>query len=502
MTNYIIKNKNISVREIFGIFNFSKKISLSKSIISKINKSRIFLEKKINESNKPFYGINTGFGDLHNIKINDKNLSLLQNNLIKSHACGTGEKVDSNIVKLMMLLKIISLSKGYSGIRFETVERLLFFYNNSIYPVVYKYGSLGASGDLSPLSHMSLALIGEGEVEYNGKIIKTSEVLKKYFLKKINLQSKEGLALINGTQFMLSSLLNSLFDAYRLCYLSDKIACISLDAYNCDLSPFNNLISKIRPHKGQNDVSKRILNFLKDSHIQNSSKDDVQDPYSFRCIPQVHGATLDSVNYCSTVIETEINSVTDNPLIFPENNMIISGGNFHGQPLALVIDFLKISLSELGSISERRTFNLMSGKRNLPPFLTKKPGLNSGLMIIQYTAASLVSLNKQLSSPSSVDSIVSSNGQEDHVSMGANSAILLFDIVENVKKILSIELFNAAQALNLKKPLQSSESIQDFIGLYRTNVAFISEDKVMSKEINSSLDFFESYNVRESIFTF
>ena len=271
MTNYIIKNKNISVREIFGIFNFSKKISLSKSIISKINKSRIFLEKKINESNKPFYGINTGFGDLHNIKINDKNLSLLQNNLIKSHACGTGEKVDSNIVKLMMLLKIISLSKGYSGIRFETVERLLFFYNNSIYPVVYKYGSLGASGDLSPLSHMSLALIGEGEVEYNGKIIKTSEVLKKYFLKKINLQSKEGLALINGTQFMLSSLLNSLFDAYRLCYLSDKIACISLDAYNCDLSPFNNLISKIRPHKGQNDVSKRILNFLKDSHIHNSS---------------------------------------------------------------------------------------------------------------------------------------------------------------------------------------------------------------------------------------
>ena len=445
MTNYIIKNKNISVREIYSIFNFSKKISLSKSIISKINKSRIFLEKKINESNNPFYGINTGFGDLHNIKINDNNLSLLQNNLIKSHACGTGEKVDSNIVKLMMLLKIISLSKGYSGIRFETVERLLFFYNNSIYPVVYKYGSLGASGDLSPLSHMSLALIGEGEVEYNGKIIKTSDVLKKYFLKKINLQSKEGLALINGTQFMLSSLLNSLFDAYRLCYLSDKIASISLDAYNCDLSPFNNLISKIRPHKGQNDVSKRILNFLKDSHIQNSSKDDVQDPYSFRCIPQVHGATLDSVNYCSTVVETEINSVTDNPLIFPENNMIISGGNFHGQPLALVIDFLKISLSELGSISERRTFNLMSGKRNLPPFLTKKPGLNSGLMIIQYTAASLVSANKQFSTPSSIDSITSSNGQEDHVSMGANGANQLRDICNNLFDILSIELISSAQ---------------------------------------------------------
>lgn len=499
MTNYIIKNKNISVREIYSIFNFSKKISLSKSIISKINKSRIFLEKKINESNKPFYGINTGFGDLHNIKINDKNLSLLQNNLIKSHACGTGEKVDSNIVKLMMLLKIISLSKGYSGIRFETVERLLFFYNNSIYPVVYKYGSLGASGDLSPLSHMSLALIGEGEVEYNGKIIKTSDVLKKYFLKKINLQSKEGLALINGTQFMLSSLLNSLFDAYRLCYLSDKIASISLDAYNCDLSPFNNLISKIRPHKGQNDVSKRILNFLKDSHIHNSSKDDVQDPYSFRCIPQVHGATLDSVNYCSTVIETEINSVTDNPLIFPENNMIISGGNFHGQPLALVIDFLKISLSELGSISERRTFNLMSGKRNLPPFLTKKPGLNSGLMIIQYTAASLVSANKQFSTPSSIDSITSSNGQEDHVSMGANGANQLRDICNNLFDILSVELISSAQA-KVFNDHKSSKTVNKFIHELRKISPFISKDRVMYKEIKKVNLFLRKYKIKNLFF--
>ena len=298
-------------------------------------------------------------------------------------------------------------------IKLETVERLLFFYNNNIFPVVYKYGSLGASGDLSPLSHMSLPIIGEGEVEYKGKIINSKKVLKKYSLKKISLGSKEGLALINGTQFMLSSLLYSLFDAYRISYLADKISCISLEAFNCDLSPFDKLISQIRPQKGQIDVSKRVLNFLKGSSIGSISKEDVQDPYSFRCIPQVHGATLDSINYCSKVIEIEVNSVTDNPLIFPNENKIISGGNFHGQPLALIIDFLKISLSELGNISERRTFNLMSGKRNLPSFLTKNPGLNSGLMIIQYTAASLVSANKQFSTPSSIDSITSSNGQED-----------------------------------------------------------------------------------------
>ena len=495
MTNYTIKNKNISIDEIYDIVFKNKKLSLSKTVISNINKSRSFLEKKIRDENKPFYGINTGFGDLHNVKIDNDNLEILQSNLLRSHACGTGEKVESNIVKLMMLLKIISLSKGFSGIKLETVERLLFFYNNNIFPVVYKYGSLGASGDLSPLSHMSLPIIGEGEVEYKGEIINSKKVLKKYSLKKISLGSKEGLALINGTQFMLSSLLYSLFDAYRISYLADKISSVSLEAFNCDLSPFDKLISQIRPQKGQIDVSKRVLNFLKGSSIGLISKEDVQDPYSFRCIPQVHGATLDSINYCSKVIEIEVNSVTDNPLIFPNENKIISGGNFHGQPLALIIDFLKISLSELGNISERRTFNLMSGKRNLPSFLTKNPGLNSGLMIIQYTAASLVSANKQFSTPSSIDSITSSNGQEDHVSMGANGANQLREICSNLYDILAIELISAAQAKDFNI-IKSSKVIGEFLKKLRVISPKISNDKIMFVEIKKVNKFIKNYKIK------
>ena len=495
MTNYTIKNKNISVDEIYDIVFKNKKLSLSKTVISNINKSRSFLEKKIRDENKPFYGINTGFGDLHNVKIDNDNLEILQSNLLRSHACGTGEKVESNIVKLMMLLKIISLSKGFSGIKLETVERLLFFYNNNIFPVVYKYGSLGASGDLSPLSHMSLPIIGEGEVEYKGEVIDSKKVLKKYSLKKISLGLKEGLALINGTQFMLSSLLYSLFDAYRISYLADKISSVSLEAFNCDLSPFDKLISQIRPQKGQIDVSKRVLNFLKGSSIGSISKEDVQDPYSFRCIPQVHGATLDSINYCSKVIEIEVNSVTDNPLIFPNENKIISGGNFHGQPLALIIDFLKISLSELGNISERRTFNLMSGKRNLPSFLTKNPGLNSGLMIIQYTAASLVSANKQFSTPSSIDSITSSNGQEDHVSMGANGANQLREICSNLYDILAIELISAAQAKDFNI-IKSSKIISEFLKKLRVISPKISNDKIMYVEIKKVNNFIKNYKIK------
>ena len=393
-------------------------------------------------------------------------------------------------------------SKGNSGIHINTLNRLIFFYNKNILPVIFKHGSLGASGDLSPLAHLSLPLIGEGQVYYNGVLNESKDVLNKFELDPLRLRSKEGLALLNGTQFMSGYGLHLLFESYKISYMADLIASVSLDAFDCRTEPFDNLIQKVRLHKGQNIIADRINNFRNNSEIAKSEKVHTQDPYSFRCIPQVHGATLDTIHYATDVIINEVNSVNDNPIIFYKEDKIISGGNFHGQPLAYVLDFLKIAISEIGNISERRTYNLISGQRNLPAFLVDNPGLNSGFMIPQYTAASLVSLNKQLSSPSSVDSIVSSNGQEDHVSMGANSAILLFDIVENVKKILSIELFNAAQALNLKKPLYSSESIHDFIGLYRNKVAFISEDKVMSKEINFSLDFFESYNVTDSMFTF
>ena len=401
----------------------------------------------------------------------------------------------------MLLLKIITLSKGYSGIHLDTINRLIFFYNNDIFPVIFENGSLGASGDLSPLAHLSLPLIGHGDVYHKGSISSSVKVLNLFNLKPLKLKSKEGLALLNGTQFMSGFGLFLVLKAYRLSYLSDLISSISLESYNCKIDPFDSLIQDIRTHNGQSHVSKRIREFRLNSNILESKKHDTQDPYSFRCIPQVHGATLDTINYCSSVILTEINSVNDNPIIFYKEDKIISGGNFHGQPLAYVLDFLKITLSELGNISERRTFKLISGSRDLPPFLVDNPGLNSGFMIPQYTAASLVSLNKQFASPSSTDSIVSSNGQEDHVSMGANSAILLNKVINNVNKIIAIELFTSAQALDFKDE-STSEFIQEFINNYRNHVDFIKEDRNMSIEINKSISFLENYLIEPSFAIF
>ena len=502
MKEFIIDNSPLEIETLYKIIDKQLVLKLSTESLNNVKDCRDYLDKKTNNSDSPLYGINTGFGSLYNVSIKDNDLSKLQHNLILSHACGVGDRVPNKIVKIILLLKIITLSKGNSGIHVNTLNRLIFFYNKNILPVIFKHGSLGASGDLSPLAHLSLPLIGEGQVYYNGVLNEAKDVLNKFELDPLQLRSKEGLALLNGTQFMSGYGLHLLFESYKISYMADLIASVSLDAFDCRTEPFDNLIQKVRLHKGQKIIADRINNFRNNSEIAKCEKVHTQDPYSFRCIPQVHGATLDTIHYATDVIINEVNSVNDNPIVFYKEDKIISGGNFHGQPLAYILDFLKIAISEIGNISERRTYNLISGQRNLPAFLVDNPGLNSGFMIPQYTAASLVSLNKQLSSPSSVDSIVSSNGKEDHVSMGANSAILLFDIVENVKKILSIELFNAAQALNLKKPLHSSESILDFIGLYRNKVAFISEDKVMSKEINSSLEFFESYNINEGLFIF
>lgn len=482
MSAFIIKDNNISFADIFKIINKDLKLTVDDSIIEKISKSRKIFENTINNSDDKFYGINTGFGDLHNVKIKNDHLSILQKNLIKSHACGAGEKIDSKIVKIMILLKIISLTKGYSGIKTQTIERLLFFFNNKIFPVVYKYGSLGASGDLAPLSHLSLPLIGLGEVEFNGEICNTEIILSKFKLNSLTLGAKEGLALINGTQYMLASLIDSTINSINICNYSDLIASISLDAFKCSLSPFDPLISKIRPHEGQINVSKNILKNLEGGEITDLKKENVQDPYSFRCIPQVHGATQDTLKYCINIVSTEINSVTDNPLIFQDDSKIISAGNFHGQPLAYAIDFLKISMSELGNISERRVFNLLSGKRNLPPFLSDDPGLNSGLMILQYTSASLVSSNKQLSTPSSIDSITSSNGQEDHVSMGANGANQLRDIIDNLFQILAIETIVSAQAKEFNNH-KSSKIIKEFISHIRKLSPKITADRVLHNDI-------------------
>src|SRR5690625_1592867 len=475
----------------------NKKLALSEEDKMNINKSRNYLDEKLNNSEAPFYGINTGFGSLHNVKISREKLSQLQKNLVMSHASGTGDKVSKPIIRLMLLLKIKSLSYGNSGITEEVVLRLIDFYNQDILPVIYEQGSLGASGDLAPLAHLSLPLLGMGEVYYKEEIRPAAGVLKEMAWEPLELRSKEGLALLNGTQFMSAHAVYALQKAYKLSELSDLIAAISADAFDCSLAPFDSLIHQIRPHRGQVKTAANIFNYLKDSPIANQPKYEVQDPYSFRCIPQVHGASKDTLAHVNQVVKTEINSVTDNPNIFPKYDKIISGGNFHGQPLALALDFLAIAMAEIGNISERRVYKLVSGKRNLPEFLVHNPGLNNGFMIPQYTAASIVSQNKQLCTPSSIDSITSSNGQEDHVSMGANAATKLIKVMDNLQTILAIELFNASQGLYFREPLQSSEKIMKFVSAFRKHVPIVKQDKIMADEIKKAVEFLEEIDISD-----
>ncbi|POS01711.1 histidine ammonia-lyase [Flavobacterium croceum DSM 17960] len=492
-TIHYISSELLTLEKIQEILLEHKTLALSDEAKVNIQKCRTYLDQTMASHQEPIYGINTGFGSLCNVKISSEKLTLLQENLVKSHACGTGDEVPQEIVKLMLLLKIQSLSYGHSGVQLCTVERLIDFYNHSILPVVYTQGSLGASGDLAPLAHLSLPLIGEGEVYFNNSKCSSAEMLKHFNWEPITLQSKEGLALLNGTQFMSSYGCYILLNAMKYMYLADVISAISLEGFDGRIEPFNELIHYVRPHKGQINTAQHIQELLKDSQILNQPKKHVQDPYSFRCIPQVHGASKDALDYVKKVFKTEINSVTDNPNIFVENDTIISGGNFHGQPLALALDFLAIALAEIGNISERRTYQLISGLRELPPFLVKNPGLNSGFMIPQYTAASIVSQNKQLASPASVDSIVSSNGQEDHVSMGANAATKCLKVLENLERILAIELMNAAQAIEYRRPLQSSDFIEMFLKSYRTEVSFVEEDRILHYDIEKSVSFLKSF---------
>lgn len=494
---HYISSEVLSLRKLASIYFENKKIALSEEAVANIEKCRAYLDNKMLNHSEPIYGINTGFGSLYNIKISNENLSQLQENLVKSHACGTGDLVPKHIVKLMLFLKIQSLSYGNSGVQLITVERLIDFYNNDVLPVVYTQGSLGASGDLAPLAHLSLPLLGLGQVWFEGKKREAKEVLAHFGWEDIVLKSKEGLALLNGTQFMSAYGCYTLIQAHKFSYLADLIGTISLEAFDGRIEPFNKLIHFARPHKGQIDTAKRISGFLEGSQIIAQTKQHVQDPYSFRCIPQVHGATKDTINYVSNVFKTEINSVTDNPNIFIKEDLIISGGNFHGQPLALALDFLGIALAELGSISERRTYQLISGLRGLPAFLVNNPGLNSGFMIPQYTAASIASQNKQLATPASVDSIVSSNGQEDHVSMGANAATKCLNILENLQRILAIELYNASQAIEFRRPLRSSELIESFLASFKKNVNFVEEDRIMYYDIEKSIAFLTDFEITE-----
>lgn len=489
MTNYEIGAQQLSLAVIQQLINEQKSISLSGLAVARIEKCRQYLDDKLNDNEDPIYGINTGFGYLQNVKVDSAHLTQLQHNLLLSHACGTGAEVPLPIVKLMLLLKIQSLSYGHSAVALATVQRLVDFYNHDILPVIYTQGSLGASGDLAPLAHLALPLIGEGEVWHNNQKISTQALYKELGWTSLTLQSKEGLALINGTQFMSAYGCYCLLKAESLGNWADAITAIALDAFDCRIDPFLNLSHQIRPHQGQLATAKNIQNWLAGSELMARSGKQTQDPYSFRCVPQVHGASKDSINYVKSVFETEINSVTDNPNVFPDEDMIISAGNFHGQPLALALDFLCIALAEIGSISERRTFQLISGTRGLPPFLVKNAGLNSGLMITQYTAASIASENKQLCTPASVDSIVSSNGQEDHVSMGANAATKCLRVCDNLERILAIELLTASQALELRRPQKSSPKVEELVGSYRQTVSFNDADRLLAKDIQASIGF-------------
>lgn len=484
-----ISAEHLTIERIGEVVYNGYKLELSDDARNRIIRCRKYLDEKIAKTTRPVYGVTTGFGSLCDVSVNPDQLAQLQINLMMSHACGVGDRVPNDIVKMMMLLKVQSLSYGYSGCKLDTVQRLVDFFNNDIYPVVYMQGSLGASGDLVPLAHMSLPLVGLGEVEYQGKVISGAEMLKIFGWEPIHLVSKEGLALLNGTQNMSAFAVWSLLQAQKLSDWADKIAAMSLDAYHGLLSPFTKAVHVVRPHQGQLDTAAHMMELLEGSEIAATPKDYVQDPYSFRCIPQVHGAAKDTIAYVKSVIDTEINSATDNPTVCPDEDLIISAGNFHGEPIALPMDFLSIGLSELANISERRIYKLVSGTRGLPSFLVAKPGLNSGFMIAQYTAASVVSLNKSLATPSSIDSIPSSQGQEDHVSMGANAAIKLYKIVLNVERVLAIELFNAAQALEFRRPQKSSPVIEKLFDEYRKVVPFIVNDEVMYPHIQHSIEF-------------
>ena len=484
-----ISAEHLTIERIGEVVYNGYKLELSDDARNRIIRCREYLDEKIAKTTRPVYGVTTGFGSLCDVSVNPDQLAQLQINLMMSHACGVGDRVPNDIVKMMMLLKVQSLSYGYSGCKLDTVQRLVDFFNNDIYPVVYMQGSLGASGDLVPLAHMSLPLVGLGEVEYQGKVISGAEMLKIFGWEPIHLVSKEGLALLNGTQNMSAFAVWSLLQAQKLSDWADKIAAMSLDAYHGLLSPFTKAVHVVRPHQGQLDTAAHMMELLEGSEIAATPKDYVQDPYSFRCIPQVHGAAKDTIAYVKSVIDTEINSATDNPTVCPDDDLIISAGNFHGEPIALPMDFLSIGLSELANISERRIYKLVSGTRGLPSFLVAKPGLNSGFMIAQYTAASVVSLNKSLATPSSIDSIPSSQGQEDHVSMGANAAIKLYKIVLNVERVLAMELFNAAQALEFRRPQKSSPVIEKLFDEYRKVVPFIVNDEVMYPHIQHSIEF-------------
>lgn len=479
--------KKIKISSLYR--DIEESISKLKKDASPVLKSREVVEEALTK-NEAFYGINTGFGALASKRIGSDQLKQLQRNLILSHAVGTGDLISKEISRLMLQLKIHALGLGYSGISKETFDRLIYFVDHDLIPAIPEKGSVGASGDLAPLAHMSLPLLGFGSFwDEDGKeTISADLILKKHNLEPIDLQPKDGLSLINGTQLMGGYGAFILEKALNLLKVADLLGAMSLEALQGSIKPFDKRIHEIRAHKGQQVVARNVRELLRDSEILESHRNcgKVQDPYSLRCIPQVHGASRDAIAHCVQTVETELNSVTDNPLVFP-NGDIISGGNFHGQPLALVLDYAAIALAELASISERRTYLMLEGHDGLPQLLMEETGINSGFMIPQYTAAALVSENKVLCHPASVDSIPTSLGQEDHVSMGSIGALKLLNVYKNVEQVLAIEMFTAAQALDFRKPLKPGRGVEEAHGYIREHIAHADEDHFFKDEINQAV---------------
>jgi histidine ammonia-lyase len=494
MTYTFNPNEKLTLDKIQEIIDKKMTLALGDEAKRRIEKCRNYLNQKMETQKEPIYGVTTGFGSLCNISISKEQLSQLQKNLVMSHACGVGDEVPAEVVRLMLLLKAQNFTFGYSGAQLQTVQRLIDCYNDDILPVVYQQGSLGASGDLCPLANLMLpAILGMGDVYWKGRRCDAQEVYKAKGWQPIELQSKEGLALLNGTQFMSSYAVWSLLKARRLSRQADMVLSLSLDAFDGRIEPFYECLHMVRPHKGQLETAAAVRCWLEGSDLIKRHKEHVQDPYSFRCAPQVHGAAKDTIRYVESVVETEINSTTDNPIVLPDEDMVISGGHFHGEPLAMVLDFLAIAVAELGAISERRTYQLIDAKRGLPSFLVAKPGLNSGFMIPQYAAAAIASQSKQLCTPCSVDSIPSSQNQEDLVSMGGNAATKTYRVCENTERILAIELFNAAQALDFRhqEGLKSSPKIEQMVADYRKSVNFVDIDQIMYKHIHASVRFLQ-----------
>lgn len=484
-----IGTNGLRLEELATILRERRPIKLNTEARKAVKRSHAYLRDRLKKDDTPIYGVNTGFGSLCDTVIPREELAQLQRNLVMSHACGSGDPVPDDIVRAMLVLKVQNMAFGHSAVAPATVQRFIDMYNADVLPVVYERGSLGASGDLAPLAHLALPLIGLGQVKMAGKVHSAAWALDRLHWEPLVLGPKEGLALLNGTQFMNAFAATLVIRANRVVQLADAIAAVSLDGYNGRMEPFHPAVHAVRPHPGQAVVAARMRALLAGSPIAEQHKTHVQDPYSFRCIPQVHGASRDALAYVERVVERELESVTDNPTVFDDDDLIISAGNFHGQPLALALDFFAMAMAEIGSISERRTYKLLAGNRGLPAFLVAKPGLNSGFMIPQYTAASLVSANKQRCMPNSVDTIDSSNGQEDHVSMGAAAAIKAQQVLEDVERILGIELFTAAQALEFRRPLKSSKALEGFVAAFRKEVPFLKADAVMHPHMERALVF-------------